>query len=898
MKKKLMLLLMVMLAMTAKADVYYLYAVVDGTELTIKAARIGYTFVPKGGVLFQKENSWNSTFRDNVTTAVIDASCKNYDGSKLDYLFYRCSKLETISGLSNLNTSNVTTMEDMFCWCDKLKSIDLSNFKTSKVTSMKSMFANCQSLTSLDVSTFNTSNVTNMIYMFNECQGLTALDIRHFDTSKVTDMAYMFSGCRSLTSIDVSHFNTANVTRMNLMFNYCTALTTLDLSAFNTENVTDMNYMFRNCSSMTSLDISSFNTAQVTNMAGMFNQCSKITSLDVTRFNTENVTNMSGMFEGRAELTSIDVTNFNTAKVTQMSGMFNRCSKLTSLDVTGFNTENVTSMSSMFGRCTGLKVLNLSSFNTAKVTNMTDMFYGCSSLKTIHVGDDWTVESVTSGDGMFLGCTAIGGEQDTSYNKDKADHTYARIDGLASLPGYLWGTHVLYAVVSGNVMTLKCGMVEPEAYAYNTYEGWASHFRSSVKHIIVDESCRNFKNTSLKCLFYGYYNLEDISGIENLNTENVTVINRLFENCEKLPSLDVSSLNTSKVTAMRSVFEECFKLTSLDLRTFNTSQVTDMTAMFKDCTSLKHLDIRKWNTENVTTIDDMFSHCTALTTLNLSNFNTRKVRWPWRLFSGCTNLTTIIVGPDWSTDAFYSSKEMFKDCTSLVGQDGTKVGTTIDATYAHTGTGGYLTGLTRSLTANAANGKRWTTFYVDNAGYTIDEGEEACAYTATYNEGAGTLTLHKLGTDGRNIPANTAVIVVASGNNAQVNMTVDNTLGIFEGDNDLHGVDIDKPTSTILTNLGDGTFYVLGNKNAHFGFHQFDGATMAGHKAFLLVNGDTALSHSLTMVFDETTGITTTNYTNFTNSDDAWNSLDGRRLQGKPTKSGLYINNGKKVIIK
>ena len=29
-----------------------------------------------------------------------------------------------------------------------------------------------------------------------------------------------------------------------------------------------------------------------------------------------------------------------------------------------------------------------------------------------------------------------------------------------------------------------------------------------------------------------------------------------------------------------------------------------------------------------------------------------------------------------------------------------------------------------------------------------------------------------------------------------------------------------------------------------------------------------------------------------------WYTLDGRRLDGKPTKSGLYINNGKKVVIK
>jgi hypothetical protein len=46
---------------------------------------------------------------------------------------------------------------------------------------------------------------------------------------------------------------------------------------------------------------------------------------------------------------------------------------------------------------------------------------------------------------------------------------------------------------------------------------------------------------------------------------------------------------------------------------------------------------------------------------------------------------------------------------------------------------------------------------------------------------------------------------------------------------------------------------------------------------------------------DETTGITTTNYTNKT---DAWYDLQGRRFSGKPTAKGLYINNGKKVVIK
>ena len=31
---------------------------------------------------------------------------------------------------------------------------------------------------------------------------------------------------------------------------------------------------------------------------------------------------------------------------------------------------------------------------------------------------------------------------------------------------------------------------------------------------------------------------------------------------------------------------------------------------------------------------------------------------------------------------------------------------------------------------------------------------------------------------------------------------------------------------------------------------------------------------------------------------DAWYSLDGRRLTGKPSRAGVYINNGNKVVIK
>ena len=61
----------------------------------------------------------------------------------------------------------------------------------------------------------------------------------------------------------------------------------------------------------------------------------------------------------------------------------------------------------------------------------------------------------------------------------------------------------------------------------------------------------------------------------------------------------------------------------------------------------------------------------------------------------------------------------------------------------------------------------------------------------------------------------------------------------------------------------------------------------AGVRAFSLHFGD-----------EDATGITNTNDTNHTNSNNAWYTLDGRKLQGKPTQKGLYIHNGNKRVIK
>ena len=295
----------------------------------------------------------------------------NYNSS---YLFYNFSKLTEIENISLLDTSNVTSMYQMFYECRSLTSLDLSNFDTSQVTNMVSMFYSCSKLTNLDVSKFDTSEVTNMSAMFRNCSSLTSLDVSKFDTSNVTDMHEMFRGCRSLTSLDLSNFNTSNVTDMTLMFRECESILELNVDSFDTSNVTKMDRMFSFCKKIKDLDLSNFDTSQVTNMDGMFSQCNSLTSLDVSKFDTSKVTNMTYMFYECNSLTSLDVSNFDTSKVTNMSDMFGWCRSLTRLDVSNFDTSQVTNMSDMFYDCSRLTSLDFRKATFDKVTSYTNMF--------------------------------------------------------------------------------------------------------------------------------------------------------------------------------------------------------------------------------------------------------------------------------------------------------------------------------------------------------------------------------------------------------------------------------------------------------------------------------------------------------------------------------------------
>ena len=190
---------------------------------------------------------------------------------------------------------------------------------------------------------------------------------------------------------------------------------------------------------------------------------------------------------------------------------------------------------------------------------------------------------------------------------------------------------------SGTTYDMNTGYNYPDWYTDGT--------NLNVTQVVFDPSFAGARPTSTIYWFFALFNLQSITGLEYLNTSEVTDMAWMFFYCSNLTSLDFSHFNTSKVNSMYNMLGYCQSLTNLDLSSFNTSQVISMSSMFDHC----------------------------------------------------ANLQTIYVGDGWNTAAVTISQDMFKDCTSLVGGKGTTYSNSnpTDKTYAHidggTSNPGYFT---------------------------------------------------------------------------------------------------------------------------------------------------------------------------------------------------------------
>ena len=360
------------------------------------------------------------------------------------------------------------------------------------------------------------------------------------------------------------------------------------------------------------------------------------------------------------------------------------------------------------------------------------------------------------------------------------------------------------------------------------------------------------------------------SGLTSINIpDGVTSIGQYaFNNCASLQSVIIPNSVTSIGSA---VFSSCASLQSV---TIPNSVTSIGNYAFMSCINLQSVTIPN----SVTSIGDYaFMSCINLISVDIPNSVTSIGNYA---FEVCTSLESITIPNSVTSIGDYA----FRECQSLQSvtiNGNPKIGKKAFLNTPVT--------VTMNLKASKIDDDYWTTFY--NNGYNFQADEYTTVYKGTVDNSSLVLTevADKI------VNSGTAVILKSSGNPV---MTLTKTNSSDTNGNSLCGYSERKSLDEVMSANNANTIYTLGNTSAGFGFHKYTGEYVPAGKAFLPLNIENGAKPILNMVFaNETTGI------NSLSSDDNalqndWFSLDGTRLNGKPTQRGIYINGNKKIVIK
>lgn len=802
----------------------------------------------RGGININ--NNYSDNPYANVTTAIFDASFADYRPTSTAYWFYNCNTLTTIKGIENLKTDNVTDMNCMFFCCFNLTSLDLSSFNTSNVTDMSRMFRSCNSLTNLNINGFKTDNVTDMNSMFYHCYALKSLDLSSFSTHNVTDMYSMFGGCTGLTIIDINSFKTDNVTRMSFMFEGCTNLQTIYASDdWSTEKVTSGTSMFRNCTNLiggqgTTFDASHTNHTYAridggSSYPGYFTRKNTDIAIDEINFPDENFRN---------HLLS---QNYGADKVISKEEL----SMITSMSVEGKNISNLSGIE-LF---TYLEILNcfgnqLRNLDLSGNKNLRYLMCCYNKLTTIDLSNNINIEQIRCDNNIIKG---------------------SGLDAMInSLPQNTSNTKRFILLVdnSNNTEENACSRAQSsvikekgwKVYYYNGSDndmnGWVELEDSEATDVVV------INKENIPDPIFRNFLLE-----QDYGKSGVLLPGKLAE----VKRLDVSDKGISDLKGI-----ECFSA---------------LEWLRCDGNSLTTLDVSK----NLS-LQSLWCHNNRIVKLVLPNSSTLKtVLCSRNRISGSAMDELISNLPDnWTSEEHniavvdYSKNDEENICTnSQVTQIKNKGWSPqyLETSDNSLSGGDYEGNEITIMTSNSG----YATFYARNFTYSLPNELSALVPSGIKNN---KLTYTSL--NSTVVPNGTPVILVSNVKTAKAyTLTITGTSPYYSGTNLLCGSD------EATTTFGNGYHYKLSygmsgtSLSDVFGWYwgaDNGGSFMTeGHKAWLVVPKSATTTRGFT-IDGETTGITTLESSS---EESDYYDLQGRRVVN-PTEKGIYIKNGKKIMVK
>ena len=161
--------------------------------------------------------------------------------------------------------------------------------------------------------------------------------------------------------------------------------------------------------------------------------------------------------------------------------------------------------------------------------------------------------------------------------------------------------------------------------------------------------------------------------VSMFNTSNATNMYEMFKSCQQLSTINISNFDISKVTNIQGMFAmnevSSPKLNEIiGLENLDTSQVTSMAWLFNGCENLQNLNIVNWDTSQVTNMHSMFQNCKSLTSLDLSNWDTNNVTDMISMFANAYNLELINLGEKFNIGNSTNITSIFAKCSKLSGE--------------------------------------------------------------------------------------------------------------------------------------------------------------------------------------------------------------------------------------
>jgi surface protein len=208
-------------------DLSYEIANVDTSNLTSMAMMfygcINIQHLNLKGFVKSNVTSLSSMFGQATRLQSIDMS--DWDTSnvtEIGAMFTNCKFLESVN-MSKLKFGELTYIINLFSGCSRLTGdLVLPEMNISKCTSLQNVFYNCKCSKIIGIENWDTSNITTIYQMFSSC-GITELDISKWDLSKVTTMSQTFGSCYYL--INLSEIDASNTKDVSYMFTSCRELT-------------------------------------------------------------------------------------------------------------------------------------------------------------------------------------------------------------------------------------------------------------------------------------------------------------------------------------------------------------------------------------------------------------------------------------------------------------------------------------------------------------------------------------------------------------------------------------------------------------------------------------------------------------------------------------------------